>query len=451
MISLQRRLMVAAAFALSAALTLAGFGLTYVFETTVRARVVADISDNIDVLLQGLQIQSGGDLVLRRQPADPRFERPYGGFYWQVGRADGTLVRSRSLWEASLAWRDSPPRFGQTRSGIMRGPSAQELVFAERIMMVDGPDGAVPIRFMVALDDNELVEARTAFFGAVIPSLAALGGALLLGLWIFLRFGLAPLGQLKQSLAEIRANRSQRIEGDYPTEIMALVEEANALIAARTEDMIKARARAGDLAHALKTPLAVLSAKARTLRASGQIDAADDVSEEVERLQVIVRRELLRARASLHAVRNVYSTPLKPSVEKVCRAVQRIAGEDKVNFAIDVPDGLTALVNETDLMEMIGNLIENSAKWANTRVQVSARHEASAMVSITVADDGPGMSEPDIVEALKPGVRLDEQKPGHGFGLGIARELAEAYGGEFAISRSDEGGLVATLLLPEGS
>jgi signal transduction histidine kinase len=221
------------------------------------------------------------------------------------------------------------------------------------------------------------------------------------------------------------------------------------VLAARTADLVRARARAGDLAHALKTPLAVLSAKARSLQASGQSNDANDISEEVDRLQQIVARELLRARASLHAARDLSATPVRAAAERTCRAVGQLA-QRSIAFHVTTHHHLVVAVNETDLLEMIGNLVDNASKWAAKDVTVEDASAPSGLAGFAVVDDGPGMTDAEIAEAMKPGVRLDEQAPGHGFGLGITQELVEAYGGELQLSRDlATGGLRASVFLPK--
>jgi signal transduction histidine kinase len=447
--SLRKRLLLAALVALILALGVAGVALTFVFERAVRARVVADLGDHVDLLTQGLRLDAAGALTLLREPPDPRFERPQGGFYWQLGRDGRTELRSRSLAQASLAWSPTPQRSGVTSWNYMPGPAGQELIAVERQVTIDSSDGAIPVRFLVGLDDRELLEARLGFFEAVIPSLIAIGFALMGGVLLFLRFGLSPLERLKSALADVRTNAKARIEGDFPEEIRPLVAETNALIAARNADMEAARARAGDLAHALKTPLAVISAQVRDLEATGHADIANEISGEVARLQGVIMRELARARANLQSRRQAKGSEIAPAIERTCRSLSRIAAYEAIHFDRKLAGSPKARVDETDLLEMVGNLIENAAKWATSTVQVKVSPTQGGLILITVTDDGPGMGASDIEAAMRAGVRLDERVPGHGFGLGITRELAEAYGGGLGLARDGQlGGLVATLALP---
>jgi len=450
--SLRKRLLLAALAALTLALGVAGVALTLVFERAVRASVVANLGDHIDFLVQSLRLDASGALGLDRSPPDPRFERLNGGLYWQLGRDRRTELRSPSLGDAVLPWSSMPHRSGAGTWGFLSGPTGQELLAVERQAMIDSTDGAVLIRLVVGIDDRELLQARLGFFEAMVPSLIVIGAALMGGMWLFLHFGLRPLETLKTALADVRTNAKLRIEGDFPEEIQPLVAETNALIAARSSDLEAARARAGDLAHALKTPLAVLSAQVRRLEATDQSDIAGEIGGEVERLQGVVMRELARARANLQSRRQAKAVLITPAVERTCRALGRLAAHEGIRFNQTLAPGLTVRADETDLLEMVGNLIENAAKWAKSAVRIDASRAGDGLMLITVADDGPGMRASDIETAIRPGVRLDEQVPGHGFGLGITRELALAYGGELRIACDQElGGLSATLVLPAAS
>jgi signal transduction histidine kinase len=445
--SLHRRLLIVATIALSVALLAVGVGLSFAFERAMRARVVAELADQLDVLVQAVRIDRNG-LALVRNPPDPRFERAYGGFYWQIGRQSRTEAKSRSLWDQTLAWAVRPPRMGETRSSLMDGPSSQELIIVERQVMIDAPDGAEPVRFLVGLDDNELIEARTGFFEAIIPALIAVGASLLLGLWAFLRFGLAPLNRLQGALADVRNNKAAMIEGTYPAEVMPLVQEVNALIGARNEDLVKARSRAGDLAHALKTPLAVLSTQVRELREAGQAQVADEIAMEIDQIDRVVRRELARARANLQANRQITVTTIAPIVARTCAALGKLKAHAALGFEIKADASAAVTVDETDLMEMVGNLIENAAKWAVTKIRVDTEIGAAGLVGIIVSDDGPGLTPEQTRDVMRRGIRLDETVQGTGLGLSIVRDLAEAYGGDLMLGRSDLGGLRAALLLP---
>ncbi len=221
---------------------------------------------------------------------------------------------------------------------------------------------------------------------------------------------------------------------------MPLVEEANAVIAARAQDLIAARARAGDLAHALKTPLAVLDVLVRRLRGNGQSDLADPIADEVSNMDRVIRRELARARANFHAASHQAPTLTFPIVERTCTAIARLSSTRSIALELEFDRTISLLVDETDLMEMVGNLTENAMKWARTTVVVSGRRLDGGGALLSIEDDGAGLSPAEIVAVQTRGVRLDESVQGTGLGLGIVRDLCELYGGELVLGRSDRAG-----------
>ncbi len=447
MMSLRRRLLVAAAGVLSAAMVLMGFSLIYAFDQAVQAHAYAELEDRVDGLVRSLRIDGAGQVSLIRNPGDPRFEKQAGGLYWQIGSGTAVELASRSLGDTRLPWGE-PPRLGARRQSLIQGPKGQELLAYESNLAFDKPSGQAEIRFLMAIDDAELVEARTGFLKAIVPSMAAIFIVLLASLAAFIRFGLSPLNRVQTALADVRTGRRTTIAGDFPLEIMPLVDEANAVIAARAQDLIAARSRAGDLAHALKTPLAVLDVLVRRLRGNGQSDLADPIADEVGNMDRVIRRELARARANFHAASHRMPTPTFPVVERTCTAISRLSNARSISLEIAFDRTIALLVDETDLMEMIGNLTENAMKWAQTRIVVSGRRLDIGDVLLSVGDDGPGLSPEEIVAVQTRGVRLDQSVQGSGLGLGIVRDLCELYGGELILGRSEMGGLSATLQFP---
>lgn len=448
MTSLRRRLVVTAGGVLSAAFVLMGIALVFAFDRAVRAHTYSELEDRVDGLVRALRIENDGTFRLMRNPGDPRFEKPAGGLYWQIGSGSKVELRSRSLSNASLPWSETPPRLGTRRSSVMQGPNNQELLAYESNLAFDAPTGQVEIRFMTAIDDAELLDARAGFLEAIIPSMLAIMLLLVVSLVAFIRYSLAPLSQLQGALADVRSGRKSTISGDFPQEVMPLVDEANAVIAARAQDLIAARARAGDLAHALKTPLAVLDVHVRKLRGNGQSELADPIADEVTNMDRVVRRELARARANFHAASHQQPSLAFPIIERTCIAISRLNNARSISLKLAMDRSVSLLVDETDLMEMIGNLAENALKWAHTTIRVSGRRLDSGGLTISIEDDGPGLSHEEIMAVQTRGVRLDQSVQGTGLGLGIVRDLCELYGGELVLGRGELGGLCAKIQLP---
>ncbi len=448
MTSIRRRLLVIAAVVLSLAFVLMGFALVVAFDRAVRAHAYAELEDRLDGLVRSFRIEPDGSMRLVREPGDPRFQKVSGGLYWQIGTGAKVEFASRSLADTPLPWAAEPPRLGARRMSLMRGPKDQELLTYESNLAFDRAQGQVEMRFMMAIDDAELLEARAAFLESIVPSMLAVLVLLVGCLAAFIRFGLSPLNQVQTALADVRAGRRSTIAGRFPREIMPLVEEANAVIAARAQDLIAARARAGDLAHALKTPLAVLDVLVRRLRGNGQSELADPIADEVSNMDRVIRRELARARANFHAASHQAPTLTFPIVERTCTAIARLSSARSIALELEFDRTISLLVDETDLMEMVGNLTENAMKWARATVVVSGRRLDGGGALLSIEDDGPGLSPAEIVAVQTRGVRLDESVQGTGLGLGIVRDLCELYGGELVLGRSDRGGLRAALQFP---
>ncbi|KAA2237525.1 sensor histidine kinase [Salinarimonas soli] len=448
--SLRRRFAIGASVAVMLALVAAGFGLTGMFETSVRSRAAQELRSHLRILAANVRVLPGDILILDVEPPDPRFSAPFGGLYWQVGRGTRVELRSRSLWDETIAL--PPPQGGPAEPRVVEvpGPEGRRLLVVTRRVFIEG-SGREPVRLAVGLDERELDVLREGFLEFMVPALAVLGLLLVGALSVFVSYGLRPLDALRDALAAVRAGRTRRVTGEFPAEIRPVVEELNRLVAAREGDLARARGRAGDLAHALKTPLAVLAALGRDVEAAGRAEGAA-ILEEVERLDRVVARELARARASASAgtgadTRTGHAVAPAAIVERLARTIGRLGGDDAPAVEVAIDPALQVGVDETDLLEMCGNLIDNARKWARSRVRVAVTPAPEpGFVQLRVEDDGPGLPE-DGFDPVR-GRRLDEGVPGTGFGLAIAKDMAEAYGGTLTLGRSDLGGLQADLILP---
>ena len=272
-------------------------------------------------------------------------------------------------------------------------------------------------------------------------------GFLAVGLWMVKR-GLSPFGELRDRLAAVRDGRNQRVEGDYPSEVQPVVTELNALLEDRERRVSRAVAKAGDLAHGLKTPLAVLSQEAERAGAAGQQELAATVSQQVERMRRQIDYHLAQARAAASGAAPVAArSSVAESAEALCRTLVRLHAGRGLSIETRVSAEHSVRVVREDLDEMLGNLLDNACKWAESRVAVESSEEG-ALVVIAVDDDGPGLPPSMRDRVLQRGVRADETAPGSGFGLAIVRDLAELYSGSISLETSPMGGLRARLRLP---
>ena len=386
---------------------------------------------------------------------EPLFELPLSGWYWQVTRLDTKTPEvhsSRSLWDSNL------PRLpeghsasaAEYRQGYAQGPEEQNLRIVERNIDLGG-DGRYLIS--VAGDASEIDDETNSFDRAIGMTFAALTVALLLTTALQVRFGLAPLKRITDSLAEIRSGRAERLQGEFPVEIAPLARETNALIEANREIVERARTHVGNLAHALKTPLSVIVNEAA---ARGNDPLAHKVLEQTDIMRDQVARQLERAR--LAARSSVIGTlvEIPPVVTALARPMEKLYRARDIAIDVDVPKDTRFRGEQQDLEEMIGNLVDNSCKWAQSRVAIEvladqpAAGDGKRRVRIIVDDDGPGLSPAEREQVSQRGQRLDETKPGSGLGLSIVIELAGLYGGVLTLGTAPIGGLRAELALPGG-
>ncbi len=262
------------------------------------------------------------------------------------------------------------------------------------------------------------------------------------------RRGLAPFDRIRQRLSDVRKGAASELRGSYPSEVQPLVDDLNALLAHRERVVARAVAKAGDLAHGLKTPLAVLAQEAERAEANGHHQIAETVAEQVERMRRQVDYHLAHARAAASGATPGARCSLLASADGLSRTLQRLY--DGRGIAIDVAVGADHCVRgqREDVDEMLGNLLDNACKWAASRVAIASSLGTDALVVITVEDDGPGLDERMWEAVLQRGVRADEAAPGSGFGLAIVRDLVEVYGGSIVLDRAPLGGLRARLTLP---
>lgn len=262
------------------------------------------------------------------------------------------------------------------------------------------------------------------------------------------RRGLAPITRLRGRLAALREGRDRRLEGGYPAEIAPLVADLNALLDQRDQTVARARAKAGDLAHGLKTPLALLAQEAALANVDGQAELAAAILQQVDRMRRQVDRHLALARAD--AAGPSSSSPLAfvlASAEALARTVQRLHAARELTISVDVAPDLEVRVDREDLEEMLGNLLDNACKWARGQARVTAARDGERVL-VFVDDDGPGIDPTLRAAVLGRGIRADEAAPGSGLGLSIVRDLAAGYGGSATLDTSPMGGVRATLALP---
>jgi len=429
-----------------------------VLSTLYRHAVERAFDRRLDVYLRTLVAdvaspEEGSD-KFPQSIGEPLFELPLSGWYWQVTRLDAPkkpeVHSSRSLWDNNLPALpdDRSASLGEARQGYAEGPEQQKLRIVERNIDL-GDDG----RYLIAVagDASEIDDETRSFDGVIGVTFAALIIALLLTTALQVRFGLAPLTRISQGLAAIRSGRAERLEGEFPVEIAPLARETNALLETNREIVERARTHVGNLAHALKTPLSVLVNEAA---ARGSDPLAQKVLEQADIMRDQVARQLERARlaARLTVVGTLVEVP--PVVTALARTMEKLHHARDIAIAVDVPPHASFRGEQQDLEEMVGNLVDNACKWAQSRVAIEVVAEKAMAdgekprVRLIVDDDGPGLSPAEREQVALRGRRLDETKPGSGLGLSIVVELASLYGGVLTLGTAPIGGLRAELALP---
>jgi signal transduction histidine kinase len=444
--SLRVRLLAGSLIWILAALTSTGFVLTDLFRQHVSARFEAELRSHLDQLIANIELGADGVPRVRADLSDPRLRKPYSGLYWQVdgvGDAKAALLRSRSLWDAVLSVPADTLVNGETHVHRIDGPDASRLVMAERVIRpAEQPERM--LRLIVAADERGMTDPVREFVGLLASALAVLAAGLAAAVVLQVAVGLAPLRRLRRALGAVREGRTRRLVGEYPRELQPLVDELNTLLHNDAEVVARARTQAGNLAHAVKTPLAVLAnAAVREDSALARL-----VSEQVATARRQVDHHLARARAAAAIQVPGLRTPVGAVLAGLVRVMERVHAERDLHIDVAPVDGGVAFRGEEqDLQEMLGNLLDNACKWASSRVLVQVRADAGRVV-VNIDDDGPGLAPAEREAVFARGVRADEQIPGSGLGLAIVRDLARLYGGDVSLDASPHGGLHVALTLP---
>jgi signal transduction histidine kinase len=446
--SLRVRLLAGTLIWILASLAVAGWGLGNLFRQHVEMQFHAQLKTHLDQLTANLLQDDQGRPSLSTPLSDPRLSKPYSGLYWQIDRMDLTtgsvgFLRSRSLWDSVIRVPADTLADGAIHQHRAPGPQGTTLGLLERMVYPeDRPDQ--PLRLIVAADEQSMIEPVAHFSGALWIALAVLGVGLMIAAVTQVVVGLAPLRRLRKALGAVRNGDAQRLAGRYPVEIEPLVEEFNAVLTQNAEIVARARTQAGNLAHALKTPLTVLANAA----SNTDDDLARLVLDQVGTARRQVDYHLSRARAAAAVHLPGARTPVLPVVDGLMRVVRRIHADRNLELVVrPMADDLCFRGEEQDLQEMLGNLLDNAGKWASRRVEIGAARNADRIV-ITIDDDGKGLAAEQRQAVIHRGARADEQVAGSGLGLAIVDDLAHLYGGTIELADSPLGGLHARLTLP---
>lgn len=436
--SIRARLILGAALVLLSFMAVAGVALQRAYDESVRASHFARLQGTVYLLLAGAEVDAAGALVMPAQLAEPRLSLPGSGLYASILNVNrGEAWQSASAVGTAAPFQRSAP-VGEWRYGTVEGPGGTFLAATYGVRWA-GRAVEAPLVLSV-LEDKAGFDRETRVFRRTLSTW--LGGAallLLLSQTVLLQWGLSPLRRVALEISRIERGEQAEVQGRYPSEIAALTGNLNTLIKQERVRQTRYKEALSFLAHSLKTPLAVLRT---ALAQPQQLPAA--VAQQVARMDDIVQHQLGRAAASGSA-RFAPHLALAPILNRIRDSLAKVYADRNLAFTIDCPPGLSWRIDEGDAFEMLGNVLDNAAKWAGSRVAATAWSEAHAL-HIRVEDDGPGFADTQAVLQLH--VRADEKVPGHGVGLAVVSDLVASHHGELKLSRSQWGGARLDIVLP---
>ena len=459
--SLQARQLLAASVGLVAFLALAGYALDAAFGQTARDNLSERLKNYATAYAGGIDFTRDGSLYIREQPPDPRFDVPGSGLYLQVVMP-GHSGNSMSAEGPILP--DVSARMLEPREETFEGPlpitqidGTPGEVYRYGMGLVWGGDGSpeseFPYTIYVLEDSRALGKQLRVFRSAVWFWLGVTGLILLLLQTLVLQWSLRPLKRVINELTRVQRGERERMSEMHPRELEPLTDSINAFIESERENLERQRNTLADLAHSLKTPIAVL----RTQLDSGADDGSlrEELDVQLQRMNNLVSYQLARAASSGHKLFSA-PVPIEANAEEIVRGLEKVYAAKGVLCEFELAPGVQFFGEAGDLQELLGNLLENAFKWARHRVLLTARPDRAAPnrragLQLVVEDDGPGIEPDDVARVLQRGVRGDERVQGHGIGLSIVQDLVRDYRGELQVARSQElGGARFEVTLPPG-
>lgn len=443
--SLKGRLIAAATAWIAFGMVAAWLVLSAVFARHVTQQFHEELFVHLEEL-QRLAQFDGERTKLRNNLSDPRYDVAQSGYYWEIQKGGKVLARSASLQGAPLR----PPADQRSDVGVhthvMAGPTGT--LFVAELLQWRNP-AEEPVQFIIGTDQRHLDQVFASFNTTLSWSLLGLGLSMVLAAGLLILFAMRPLEALRDALSSVRSGTSKSLAGRFPGEVQPLVDELNALIASTTGLIQRARTQAGNIAHGLKTPLAVLSDEAHRIAEQGLRQSATTILDQCRKMQTHIDYQTTRARVVASRLSLGVSSGVHQAVGEIVTAMTRLHRERAVTYLNEVPDALTVACDRHDVHEILANLIDNASKHTRSTVRLRAAAAADkTSVEITVEDDGSGLPPEAYEIVFDIGARWDTQEAGSGLGLAIARDLARLYGGDVRLGPSGLGGLAAVVTLP---
>jgi signal transduction histidine kinase len=426
--SLKARLGAGLALSLVTLFTLQWFAVTHYMRSVVEGYAVSRLSHDMDNILAGVSFTPDGALDIRRASVDPMYQRPFSGHYYVVSDGEAKPLRSRSLWDTQLE--TARPAHGRVDIAHVPGPSGQTLLALSGGFVKSGRSVVITVAEDVSSIESQISQFRARYAVGSLISLMAL----IILQTLIVRTGLLPLAKAKDDLVRIERGETDSITEDMPTEALPLVREINRLLNALRERLRRSRQSAGNMAHALKTPLAALQ---QILESDGSALDADTRKRIASHFAAIIERmerELSRARlAGGNAPGGMFN--VEADLPDIVATLEKIYREKNLAVTWSAQPGAIVHMDREDALELVGLLMDNACKWAVKRAHISVQ-ESPECTLMAVEDDGPGLPEEDIEKIARRGVRLDESATGHGLGLSIASDIVESYSGALVFGRS---------------
>ena len=444
--SLRARLILGAFIWITIGVSAAGIFISALFRQHATELTDSEMRGHLEELASLIDVNAQGEPELYRVLSDPRFSQPDSGYSWQVSRMGRLLIKSTSASTQDLPIPGDEVAMGQIQKVVVPDRDRTLIVYES---MLSPDERMPPLRLQVNVDSRLIDIVLRTFNISLAGSMVLLALALTAAAALQVVFGLQPMTSLGRALRTIRSGLETHLPRTFPLEVQPVVDDLNSLIDVNAQMVVRARAQAGNLAHALKTPLAVLTDEAYLLEKRGQHEASQVILQQCQRMQRQIDHQIARARAAASRSVPGVNAPIPAAVGSIVSAMSRLYAAKALEFEVEIDPDCIAMCDPMDLNEMLANLIDNACKWSRKRVAIRGSVDALAKQAvIAVEDDGPGLPPESRERVFQIGQRLDERVPGSGLGLAIVRDLAQLYGGEIRLEDSRFGGLRAVLKLP---
>ncbi len=450
-VSLRLKLFATSATTILIALIIAGFAISALFASHVENNLKSDLHDQFNRLVS--QLDPAIEIPTLKTPmTNPSFAIPHGGYYWQVtDPVSGQQSRSRSMWDETFALPDLSVLDGRAHTIELIDPEGTlAIAWVQRLQFNLEGGGSRTFDIIMARDLVHFDIAIAKFRSDLFISLVILALVLFIAAWIQISLGLSPFKSMRAEINAIRTGNASRMDEKQPREVLPLVLEMNKMLENQEQSIAFARTRASNLAHSLKTHLSVMQSESENFRSSGQVEHADTIEKLGQDMHAIIDHQLRLSRLKTRTNADFLSSPLRSNVQKVVNALARTPQGNTLNWRVEIDASLNVDIDASDLIELLGILLENAANWATSEVNIFATSDDKT-TTLNIEDDGPGLTSAQTAQLGKRGVRLDQQGTGTGIGLSIASEIVAMNHGTINFTNKEGKGLHVKVTLPISS